>query len=100
MRDIRVNIGGADTRGIYDLRAADARPLLAGLNLDGVDAVLISGTGLPSLPLIAEWNDGPPLLASNLCLAARLLDRLGIASGDPFPHPVNWHHRMTEATAA
>jgi maleate isomerase len=100
VRDVHVDIGGADTRGIYNLRAVDARPVLSGLKFDDVDAVLLSGTGLPSLPLLADWQDAPPLLSSNLCLAAKLLDRLGLVADAPFPFPAGWRERLTEAVPA
>lgn len=68
---------GADTRGIYALGSADAAAALRGTDLSDVDAVLLSGTGMPSLPLIANWAGGVPILSSNLCLAAALIERLG-----------------------
>ncbi|MDG2532157.1 hypothetical protein P6144_00715 [Sphingomonas sp. HITSZ_GF] len=67
----------ADTRGIYALGSADAAAALARADLSGVDAVLLSGTGMPSLPLIASGSDAVPVLSSNLCLAAALSERLG-----------------------
>ena len=68
---------GDDTRGIYALGSEDAADALARLDLCDVDAVLLSGTGMPSLPLIASRRSGPPVLSSNLCLAAALSARLG-----------------------
>lgn len=72
----QVTIASSDTRNIYALAADDARPVLAELDLAGVDAVLLSGTGLPTLPLLADWAHEVPLLSSNACLAACLMDRL------------------------
>ncbi|WP_439532800.1 maleate cis-trans isomerase family protein [Polymorphobacter sp.] len=92
VRTAHVAIASADTRGIYELRAADAAPALAALDLTGIDAVLVSGTGLPSLPLIADWPHALPLLSSNTCLAARLVDRLGT------PDALSgWQQRLAEA---
>lgn len=68
-----VPIGRADTRGIYELQSADAAGLLDGLDTRGADAVLVSGTGMPSLELLrARRSLRPPVIASNLCLAWRL----------------------------
>lgn len=69
---------GADTRGIYSLGSESARAALTAAG--DVDAVLITGTGMPSLPLIAgAAADRPPVLSSNLALAEVLLARIGRA---------------------
>jgi len=76
-RTVTVDIGRADTRGIYELQSADAAAVLDELDTRGADAVLISGTGMPSLaPLRGQRTRRPPLLSSNLCLAWRLLQYL------------------------
>jgi maleate isomerase len=65
--------GRPDTRGIYELQSANAAAALDGLDTRGADAVLLSGTGMPSLALLrARATARPPLLSSNLCLAWRL----------------------------
>ncbi|MBV8537431.1 MAG: hypothetical protein JO128_17665 [Alphaproteobacteria bacterium] len=57
-----------DTRAIYKLAPASAEAL-AGIARE-VDAIVISGTGLPSLPTIVAGDGlGVPVLSSNLCLA-------------------------------
>ncbi len=85
-------IAGSDTRGIYALGTSDARAALAGLGDVSVDAILITGTGMPSLPLIADPPPGmPPIVSSNLALAEALLARLGL----PFP---DWRARCRAAT--
>lgn len=58
-----------DTRRIYALASADALRALEQLNTAKADAVLISGTGMPSLGALARAHIGVPLLSSNLCLA-------------------------------
>lgn len=68
-----------DTRGIYQLTTGSVGDLLAGLRTDDCDAVLLSGTGMPSLRTIAartHAETGPPLLSSNLCLAWAMLAEL------------------------
>lgn len=60
--------GMGDTRAIYKL----ASPPVAVLEeiAAAVDAIVISGTGMPSLPTIAAADGlGLPVLSSNLCLA-------------------------------
>lgn len=65
--------GRRDTRGIYELQGANAAAALEGLDPRGADAVLLSGTGMPSLALLRARAATPPtLLSSNLCLAWRL----------------------------
>ena len=84
----------ADTRGIYALGSAGARELLAGIGAHSADAILITGTGIPSLPLIANPPPGlPPILSSNLALAQALLGTLGLP-------PSDWRSRLAAATGA
>jgi maleate isomerase len=47
------------------------------LKLVGVDAVLVTGTGMPSLAALREPLTSVPVLSSNSSLAARLLDLHG-----------------------
>jgi maleate isomerase len=73
--DVRTQLVGGrpDTRGIYELQSANAAAALAGLDTHGADAVLLSGTGMPSLALLRSHASArPPLLSSNLCLAWQL----------------------------
>ena len=75
--DVASPIGDrTDTRRIYELDHEAARAAFSRLNTGRADAVLVSGTGMPSLRLIAEAGGGVPLLSSNLCLAWRLCDTL------------------------
>lgn len=74
VRTVRIATRTADTRGIYELGSEQLSAALAGLSLDGIDAVLVSGTGLPSLPVIRQRASGVPVISSNICLAGRLLD--------------------------
>lgn len=98
VRAAQVQIASADTRNIYALAPDDARPVLAELDLSGLDAVLLSGTGLPTLPLLADWPHAVPLLSSNACLAACMMDRLGRADllgADGWV--TGWRARLAEA---
>ena len=100
VRSAQVRIASADTRNIYALACDDARPVLDGLDLSGLDAVLLSGTGLPTLPLLADWPHAVPLLSSNACLAACLMDRLGRSDLlDDRGWVRGWQDRLAEALA-
>ena len=70
----------ADTRQIYRLGSREALQGLRQLKLRGAHAVLITGTGMPSLAAIARAGLGIPVLSSNLCLAWAAMQRL---SGAP-----------------
>ncbi|MES2400096.1 MAG: hypothetical protein V4573_08930 [Pseudomonadota bacterium] len=58
-----------DTRNIYKLRTAAVASLLKDLHTNDCDAVLLSGTGMPSLRLMAHHTLPVPVLSSNFCLA-------------------------------
>ena len=58
-----------DTRNIYKLTTPAVQKILAALRTTGCDAVLMSGTGMPSLRTIAAHSLPMPVLSSNLCLA-------------------------------
>jgi maleate isomerase len=58
-----------DTRGIYRLTTAHVRECLAALDLRGAQALLLSGTGMPTLRTMAAAATGIPVVSSNLCLA-------------------------------
>jgi maleate isomerase len=78
--DGRVKLPGTDTRQIYQLTSDDALDALRRLPKTGVDAVLFSGTGMPTLRAVARAAKELGLLAvsSNLCLAWALQQILGI----------------------
>jgi maleate isomerase len=98
MRAAQVKIASPDTRNIYALASDDARPVLEALDLSGLDAVLLSGTGLPSLPLLADWPQGVPLLSSNACLAACLMARMGREDAlDAAGWVRGWQGRLADA---
>ncbi len=94
----RVETGRADTRGIYALGADAADGAIVRARVEAPDVVLLSGTGMPSLAAIARAGQGPPVISSNLALAARLLD---LASADRIPAgevaPPGWRNRLAEA---
>jgi maleate isomerase len=77
----RIDIGSGDTRRIYGLSSGDAQAALADLPVADADAVLLSGTGMPTLAAIRELGPrmGKPLLSSNYCLAWAVLRALSDA---------------------
>jgi maleate isomerase len=76
----RVEIGDNDTYKIYDLSTSDARPGLMGLMKEDCDAVLISGTGMPSLRLISEFGStGKKIVSSNYAMTLIGLSYLGLS---------------------
>ena len=66
----------ADTRRIYSLGSEDALQALEQLDTAAADAVLITGTGMPSLGALARARLELPLLSSNLCLAWAAMQQL------------------------
>lgn len=75
----RLDIGSSDTRKIYGLTGEDVLAGLADMNLVNADAVLLSGTGMPTLAAIHQGADrlGIPIVSSNYCLAWALMDTIG-----------------------
>lgn len=69
-----IDIGTGDTRAIYGITADAALSALEKFDLNGADALLLTGTGMPSLKVIDQARDrlGIPILSSNYCLAWRL----------------------------
>jgi maleate isomerase len=76
IHDARVEIGSSDTRAIYALGAAAAVEALARAVEARPDAVLLSGTGMPSLSLVSAEST-PPILSSNLCLGEAMVAAAG-----------------------
>lgn len=75
----RLDIGSEDTRKIYGLTGDDVLSGLKGMDFANADAVLLSGTGMPTLAAINQGSDklGIPILSSNYCLAWALMETIG-----------------------
>ena len=75
-----VDIHSNETVKIYGLRSVDAWQSLQAMDIGKADAVVLSGTGMPSLPLLqkASAHFGVPVISSNLALAKQGLQRLGL----------------------
>lgn len=76
-----VDIQSNDTTQIYGLQSSDAWPSLRAMDIGKADAVVLSGTGMPSLPLLqkASAHMGVPVISSNLALARQGLKRLSLS---------------------
>lgn len=75
----RIDLGSADTRRIYTLSGADALSALDALDPGDADAILLSGTGMPTANILAAATDrfDRPVLSSNSCLAWALCRLVG-----------------------
>ena len=84
-------LSGTNIHSIYALHSADALRQANELNLDGVDAVLFTGTGMPTLGAInpLRKRSGLPVLSSNLCLLSALAQQTGATSEILLPVPAD-----------
>jgi maleate isomerase len=89
---LRVDPVLTDTHRIYELTSDDACAALFSLTRHDVDAVVVSGTGMPTLRALRRWRsergDNPPVLSSNLCLAWALLQHAAPELAPPNPAPL------------
>ena len=70
--DRRIEIGSQDTRDIYELQGSVARDAISEARKLQVEAILLSGTGMPTIDAIAP-EDKIPVISSNFCLARSML---------------------------
>ncbi len=85
-----------DTRAIYALPPLNA-DALAGMAGE-VDAIVISGTGMPSLPTIAGADAlGKPVLSTNLCLAWAMTGGTAAALNGLLAPAAPWRARLAQA---
>jgi len=73
-----VPLDTADTRNVYLVRTPMVLDAIARLEWERADAIVLTGTGMPTLRAIPEVarRSGKPVLSSNLCLAWALLKAL------------------------
>ena len=85
----RLDIGSLDTYAIYEQNSATAAAALQCFETRDIDAFLIAGTGMPTLPLIREIRSrGQIVVSSNLALAEAGLELIGSA---PTRDDTWWH---------
>jgi len=92
--------GQGEAHGIYGLTTESVLNHAAGFDPGGADAVVVTGTGMPSLRTILalEPSLGVPVLSSNLCLAWKLAKTTGNAAGGPeSPLFGGWAERLALA---
>jgi len=72
-----------DTNTIYELGSANALHVVRSLPHFEADVLLLTGTGMPTLPVLDEGHErgGMPVLSSNLALVEEALEVLGTAHG-------------------
>ncbi len=76
----QVAIAGDDTYGIYALGGDAAEQALAAARAAAADALVVTGTGMPSLGAVARLRaEGVAIVSSNLALAEQGLAALGLA---------------------
>ncbi len=75
VRIVRVDEKMSDTHAIYELTSADALEALRNVADAPVDAIVATGTGMPTLAALRTLRreTSRPVLSSNLCLAHALL---------------------------
>ena len=96
----------SDFHPIYSLRTANASEALTELRGPDHDAIVMLGTGMPTLqPIanVAHW-DGPPVLSCMLCLAWRCVEQMGgrMPSADTllaWSHGDRWMERLAARSA-
>jgi len=82
-----VALDTSDTRHVYRVRTPMVLEGIASLDWRDADAVVLTGTGVPTLRAIAQIAhlSGKPVLTSNLCLAWASLRALGLTESLPAP---------------
>ncbi|NKB43339.1 MAG: hypothetical protein GKS03_03575 [Alphaproteobacteria bacterium] len=86
----RIAIASADTRAIYELSGKDALATLNTVDFSEADAILLTGTGMPSLEatIALMKSTGKPVVSSNLCLTWAMRMALDLPDdGDPGDAP-------------
>ncbi len=78
---VRIDTGDADTRSIYSVTGAQVLEILPKLDAGSAEAVLLAGTGMPTLGALGdiESRTGLAAVSSNFCLAWALLRAVNLA---------------------
>lgn len=76
----------SETFRAYELTTAEVEEALQQVRTDGIDAIVMSGTGMITLPALAARGAGVPLLSSNICCAWWLMKTTGVKPGELFRH--------------
>ena len=100
----RIAIASDDTRAIYELSAKDALATLGAIDFSDAEAILLTGTGMPSLEAIVALMErtGKPVLSSNLYLTWAMRSAVDLPDdgdpGDAPRHPLlnGWQSQIGE----
>lgn len=81
----RIDLQTQDTRSVYKVRTSMVLETAAKLDLGNADAILMSGTGMPTLRAMTQLaiQTGKPVISSNLCLAWALLEKMNVPYETP-----------------
>ncbi|MBM4216057.1 MAG: hypothetical protein FJ173_07800 [Gammaproteobacteria bacterium] len=84
----RVDPTLTDTHAIYEMTSDHALAAVRSLHCAGADALVLSGTGMPTLRALRILRDELPIpvISSNLCLAWGLLHAASRDLAPPQPH--------------
>jgi maleate isomerase len=76
----------SETFRAYELTTEEVEEALRQVETNGIDAIVMSGTGMITLPAMAARPEGsaPPLLSSNLCCAWWMMKQAGVKPGTLF----------------
>ena len=99
----RIVTASEDTRSIYELSANDAVATLGPIDFSDADAILLTGTGMPSFAAVIALMEqtGKPVVSSNLCLAWAMRLAADLPDdgdpGDAPRHPLlnGWQNRFS-----
>jgi maleate isomerase len=93
---VQVAADTTDTRNVYNVTSADALAAAKRLARRDAGAILLSGTGMPTLRAVGEIARafGKPVLSSNLCLSWALERRLGTGGAPPWEDRAAWEARL------
>ncbi len=98
----RIKISSEDTRAIYELTSKDALETLYKVDLNNVDALFLTGTGMPSLGVVEKIMKESNIIVftSNMCLAWSMMNAIGLKSNSSVDqkHPLinGWQKRYLE----
>jgi maleate isomerase len=96
----QIQIASADTRAIYELSGDDAIAAMRTMSVAGADAILFTGSGMPSFRAVleAEKFHKLPTLSTNLCLGWALCEKIGQGAWAGGPHKLfnGWQDRLAQ----
>lgn len=84
--EVRQIVKVSETFRAYELTTEEVQQALAGVHIGDVDAIVMSGTGMITLPAIVMRPDNAttPFISSNLACAWWMMRRAGIRPGPVF----------------